>query len=127
MTGFPILMYYLWICLWFYDGKLVYPTSADDIQPFLLRMWEHVRKVSVMQPERTFWLKVNQGRKPKRLRVESLLRQLFLPTVHRLDIAWLSARRPSRSIAGLQNSHVQLQCASMLVRHTHHLGVAPPL
>ncbi|KAF9454324.1 ERG4/ERG24 ergosterol biosynthesis protein [Macrolepiota fuliginosa MF-IS2] len=44
ILGFPILMYYLWICLWFYDGKLVYPTSVDDITPFLLRMWEHVRK-----------------------------------------------------------------------------------
>ncbi|KAF8653541.1 hypothetical protein AX16_003905 [Volvariella volvacea WC 439] len=43
MTGFPILMYYLWICLWFYDGKLVHPTSVDDIVPFLWRMWEHVR------------------------------------------------------------------------------------
>ncbi|KAJ8514585.1 hypothetical protein ONZ45_g7891 [Pleurotus djamor] len=43
MTGFPLLMYYLWICLWFYDGKLVYPSSTEDIQPFLLRMWEHVR------------------------------------------------------------------------------------
>lgn len=45
MIGFPILMYYLWICLWFYDGKLVHPTSIDDIGPFLSRMWEHVRKV----------------------------------------------------------------------------------
>lgn len=45
MSGFPILMYYLWICLWFYDGKLVYPDSTDDIQPFFWRMWEHVRKV----------------------------------------------------------------------------------
>ncbi|KAI0035299.1 ERG4/ERG24 ergosterol biosynthesis protein [Vararia minispora EC-137] len=43
MTFFPTLMYYLWICLWFYDGQLVYPTSVDDIRPFLLRMWEHVR------------------------------------------------------------------------------------
>ncbi|KAF8735387.1 hypothetical protein AX14_002140 [Amanita brunnescens Koide BX004] len=43
MTGFPILMYYLWICLWFYDGKLVSPTSVGDIIPFLLRMWEHIR------------------------------------------------------------------------------------
>ncbi|KAH8108345.1 ERG4/ERG24 ergosterol biosynthesis protein [Phellopilus nigrolimitatus] len=43
MIGFPILMYYLWICLWFYNGKLVYPTSLDDVQPFLARMWEHVR------------------------------------------------------------------------------------
>ena len=46
MTGFPVLMYYLWICLWFYDGKLVYPSSVDDIQPFLWRMWGHIAKVS---------------------------------------------------------------------------------
>lgn len=46
MTGFPILMYYLWICLWFYDGQLVYPKSLDDVQPFLHKMWEHVRVVS---------------------------------------------------------------------------------
>lgn len=43
MTGFPLLMYYLWICLQFYDGQLVHPTSVDDIKPFLLRMWGHVR------------------------------------------------------------------------------------
>ncbi|KAK0202558.1 ergosterol biosynthesis ERG4/ERG24 [Desarmillaria ectypa] len=42
MTGFPLLMYYLWICLWFYDGKFVHPTSLDDVKPFLLRMWDHV-------------------------------------------------------------------------------------
>lgn len=45
MIGFPLLMYYLWICLWFYDGKLVYPTSTEDIVPFLERMWTHVRDV----------------------------------------------------------------------------------
>ncbi|KAL1747629.1 ergosterol biosynthesis ERG4/ERG24 [Schizophyllum fasciatum] len=44
MTGFPLLMYYLWICLWFYDGKLVHPTSVNDILPFFLqRMWTHIR------------------------------------------------------------------------------------
>ncbi|GLB41937.1 putative ERG4 ERG24 ergosterol biosynthesis protein [Lyophyllum shimeji] len=43
MTFFPVLMYYLWICLWFYDGRLVYPTSQDDIKPFLWRMWDHIR------------------------------------------------------------------------------------
>ena len=42
MTGFPILMYYLWICLVYYDGQLVFPASVDDIQPFLWRMWDHV-------------------------------------------------------------------------------------
>ena len=45
MTGFPILMYYLWICLVFYDGSLVHPASVDDIQPFLWRMWDHIRVV----------------------------------------------------------------------------------
>ncbi|KAH8829895.1 ergosterol biosynthesis ERG4/ERG24 [Flagelloscypha sp. PMI_526] len=43
MTGFPLLMYYLWICLWFYDGKLVHPSSVDNIQPFLWKMWNHVK------------------------------------------------------------------------------------
>ncbi|CAL1715031.1 unnamed protein product [Somion occarium] len=46
MTGFPILMYYLWICLVFYDGHLVFPKSTDDIGPFLTRMWEHVSDAS---------------------------------------------------------------------------------
>ncbi|KAG2011795.1 C-14 sterol reductase [Coprinopsis cinerea AmutBmut pab1-1] len=44
MTFFPLLMYYLWICLWFYDGNLVYPTSRDDIKPFLQTMWGHIKK-----------------------------------------------------------------------------------
>ena len=46
MTGFPILMYYLWICLWFYDGQLVFPNSLDDVKPFLSRMWDHIQIVS---------------------------------------------------------------------------------
>lgn len=50
MIGFPILMYYLWICLWFYDGQIVYPSSLDDVQPFLWRMWEHVKVVSISTP-----------------------------------------------------------------------------
>lgn len=45
MIGFPILMYYLWICLWFYDGQLTHPKSVDDIVPFLERMWMHVKTV----------------------------------------------------------------------------------
>lgn len=45
MLGFPMLMYYLWICLWFYDGKLVYPASFEDTVPFLGRMWAHIRDV----------------------------------------------------------------------------------
>jgi delta24(24(1))-sterol reductase len=45
MLGFPVLMYYLWICLWFYDGQLVYPNSWDDVKPFLGRMWVHICEV----------------------------------------------------------------------------------
>lgn len=41
-------MYYLWICLVFYDGQIVYPKSTDDIQPFLWQMWEHVRVVCTL-------------------------------------------------------------------------------
>lgn len=47
MAGFPILMYYFWICLWFYDGQLVHPKSFDDIKPFLGTMWNHIREVRV--------------------------------------------------------------------------------
>jgi len=43
MVGFPMLMYYLWICIWFHDGSLAYPTSVADIKPFLNEMWQHVK------------------------------------------------------------------------------------
>jgi delta24(24(1))-sterol reductase len=46
MMGFPLLMYYLWICCWFYDGNLVHPNSVDEVVPFLKEMWGHVRVVS---------------------------------------------------------------------------------
>jgi delta24(24(1))-sterol reductase len=46
MVGFPMLMYYLWICLWFYDGRLVVPTSVEGIKPFIQDMWAHIRDVS---------------------------------------------------------------------------------
>lgn len=42
ITLFPVLMYYLWICLWFYEGHLVHPTSFQDIVPFFQRMFHHV-------------------------------------------------------------------------------------
>ncbi|PWN36771.1 putative ERG4-sterol C-24 reductase [Meira miltonrushii] len=42
MTLFPVLMYYLWICLWFYDGQFVMPKSIDDIPAFFSRMGQHV-------------------------------------------------------------------------------------
>ena len=45
MGFFPLLMYYFWICLWFYDGQLVRPKSLVDIKPFFLRMAQHVCEV----------------------------------------------------------------------------------
>lgn len=39
---FPMLMYYLWICLWFYDGQLVGPKSLSDTVPFIQRMLHHI-------------------------------------------------------------------------------------
>jgi hypothetical protein len=35
----------MWICLWFYQGKMVYPTSLSDIVPFLRRMGTHAYEV----------------------------------------------------------------------------------
>ena len=34
ITLFPMLMYYLWICLWFYDGQFAHPQSLRDVIPF---------------------------------------------------------------------------------------------
>jgi delta24(24(1))-sterol reductase len=45
MLGFPVLMYYLWICLWFYDGQIIYPTTVNEFRPFLMTMWGHVKEV----------------------------------------------------------------------------------
>ncbi len=42
---FPPLMYYFWICIWFYDGALVFPNGMGDIIPFFGRMWGHVQSV----------------------------------------------------------------------------------
>ena len=48
MVGFPILMYYLWACLIFYDGKLVVPksTSLNDIKAFVNEFWVICKNVS---------------------------------------------------------------------------------
>ena len=49
MTLFPVLMYYLWICLRFYDGAIARPTalSPEAFLEFGARMWGHVRDVSL--------------------------------------------------------------------------------
>ena len=110
MTGFPILMYYLWICLWFYDGALVHPSSVEDIKPFLARMVGHVVKVRLIYAlsNPTCPLKFHSGRQPKCICVESLRGQLFLPALHCMGATRLSARRSSSAIAQLQDSYVQL-------------------
>lgn len=48
MLGFPPLMYYLWICLVFYDGKLQGPKSFawEDIKNFVHVFYELAAKVS---------------------------------------------------------------------------------
>ena len=45
MTGFPVLMYYLWACLWFYDGRLVYPYSLSEAKPLFLEILGHIKTV----------------------------------------------------------------------------------
>jgi hypothetical protein len=45
IVGFPIMMYYFWICLRFYDGALVHPGSFGDLGAFFHRMWAHVCEV----------------------------------------------------------------------------------
>jgi Delta24(24(1))-sterol reductase len=37
-----LLVYYLWICLTYYNGALTYPNSLSDIIPFLSRMTNHI-------------------------------------------------------------------------------------
>ncbi|KAI0774786.1 ERG4/ERG24 ergosterol biosynthesis protein [Trametes elegans] len=44
MTGFPILMYYLWASIVYYDGKLARPDSVENIVPFLRELWGHIRE-----------------------------------------------------------------------------------
>ncbi|CAO1613069.1 unnamed protein product [Parajaminaea phylloscopi] len=42
MVFFPLLMYYLWICLWFYDGQIIVPKSIDQIGPFFAKLGNHI-------------------------------------------------------------------------------------
>ncbi|KAK9455519.1 ergosterol biosynthesis ERG4/ERG24 [Dipodascopsis uninucleata] len=41
MTGFPMLMYYLWICSTYYGGHFTYPQNGETIKMFLDRMVGH--------------------------------------------------------------------------------------
>lgn len=37
-----IWVYYIWICLEFYDAQLIYPSGISDIAPFFLRLRGHI-------------------------------------------------------------------------------------
>jgi len=37
-----VTVYYIWICLEYYGGSFVHPTSWNDVGPFARRMWAHV-------------------------------------------------------------------------------------
>lgn len=64
MLGFPPLMYYLWACLVFFDGKLVGPKSfsLDDIKGFVTVFAELAANVSVETPSARW-----RGKGPTRL------------------------------------------------------------
>ena len=105
MTGFPILMYYLWICLWFYDGKLVFPTSVDNIIPFVWRMWEHVRVVRLLSYSAIANLRA-VGCLPQLVRLEGVFGKYLLPALPWVGYAWLYARRSSRPFPWIQDPYV---------------------
>jgi delta24(24(1))-sterol reductase len=56
MLGFPVMMYYLWICLWFYHGQFARPSALawegkGGVAEFLGTMWGYVKNVSQRYPE----------------------------------------------------------------------------
>jgi Ergosterol biosynthesis ERG4/ERG24 family len=102
MIGFPMLMYYLWICLWFHDGQLVVPTSIGAIKPFIHEMWAHIRDVglSIGHPniDSIFFY---VGCQPQSLCMESVFRPHFLRAIPCLGYAWLYARGLACAISWL--------------------------
>ncbi|KAK9462958.1 ergosterol biosynthesis ERG4/ERG24 [Lipomyces oligophaga] len=56
MIGFPLLMYYLWICATFYDGQLTGPGKDETLKEFVLRLYGHV--VADAFPDLKAWLTV---------------------------------------------------------------------
>lgn len=125
MIGFPILMYYLWICLVFYDGQLVRPKSIDDVKPFLSRMWEHVSVVSGARVLLSPKAYPKLGCESKFVRLESVLRVFLFPTFHRILYARISTRGSPSPLTRIQNAHVQLQCTFVLVRDHDHGRSSP--
>ena len=107
MIGFPLLMYYLWICLWFYDGQLVFPKSLDGVQPFLQQMWTHVKQVwSTHSRASVLRSDVISGCVPYAICVCHVWFFNGLSTASRVYHAWLSTRRSPGPVIGLQDSDV---------------------
>lgn len=79
---------YLWICLWFYQGKFVYPSSSGDIKPFLSRMGNHIYEVgplcarlcaACLSSDLTRCVLPRSGRIPDRVCVADVRRANGLP------------------------------------------------
>lgn len=45
MLGFPLLLYYLYVCLVAFDGWPQYPRSLSDVQPFFSNFYQLSKKV----------------------------------------------------------------------------------
>jgi len=43
MIAAPLIMYYYWVCLEFNKGVTKFPSSFDDIYPFLSQFWHHIK------------------------------------------------------------------------------------
>ncbi|EIM19584.1 ERG4/ERG24 ergosterol biosynthesis protein [Wallemia mellicola CBS 633.66] len=44
MIGFPLLMYYFYICMQANDGWFLYPKSTADVVPLLKYLWEYAKE-----------------------------------------------------------------------------------
>lgn len=79
MLGFPALMYYLWICLWFYHGQFARPSvlaweGKGGVADFLGTMWGYVKNVSfdgIVMCDCRLW---DSGRIPNVVRFQDLRR-----------------------------------------------------
>ena len=125
MTGFPILMYYLWICLWFYDGQLVRPESPGDILPFLHRMWEHIRVVRKLCRLNHDNTSLRVACQSQRVRMEGLFWPICFPIGPCVGHARVYAGRASCPLVRLQNSHVQLQRPCLPLLYDDHCCGSP--
>lgn len=122
MLGFPILMYYLWICLVFYGGRIVRPSSLQDIVPFIQRMWVHVRDVSIEYiidsgDHSSYRILLLLGCGTNAIRIRDVHWSHGFPASPCFHHARLYTGRPPCPVIELQDSQVQLQRAWLLLFH----------